>query len=124
LRPAQEIELPLASAQCEDQSKPTNQSLSMNDQISLIRQKCIAANPTDISKADNGRILRLADVLLAYSKEKFPEAEHIFTKEQGELLLKIYWDGVDDIIRRWDSRNDDLQGQPHESIELLYNLFK
>ena len=114
----------------------------MQSKITLIREKCIARNPPitlDIalgkfqeSRRFNagevaihyGRPIRLADVLLTFSKATFPKAENIVMKEVGDIRLTEYWEGLKDIVRRWDLLADDLEKQSEETINFLYELLR
>lgn len=101
--------------------------MTRDEQLNLIRSKCIAANP------DKGWVVaglegfnywknkplpvRLADVLLAVNYDHLaPLAE-----ERRERVKDLT---VAEIVSRWNLRQDDLTEQSDECILFLSNLLK
>lgn len=93
----------------------------MNDKLSLIREKCIAANPDKnwremavgefgVYKSDTP--CRLADVLLA-------------TRGEDEQGFRVRISASEPIIcKRWNLRADRLEDQSEKTINFLYELLK
>jgi hypothetical protein len=99
------------------------------EQLELIRDACIRANPEiekrriDYVDEDTGDdtwvqddTIRLADVLLAHSKTITPPTNsEEKSKIQNDVLNIIYW---------WNLRKDDINDQSDPCVAFVYQLLK
>lgn len=111
----------------------------MQDQINLIREKCIEANPSikeewigwfdEYGNLDHSektiRDIRLADVLLAITFHD--PIRYIAISAPGcwlEIKNGKYQNCQEDGMESWDLRKDSLESQSPKCIEFLANLLK
>jgi hypothetical protein len=102
--------------------------MERNDQLSLIRQKCIEALCAHGTRSEQSlytrgfdRPIRLADVLLAITKASPNNHNRVWLKSDGRFVLNENGNSLHNPAD-WNLRKDDLTEQSEECINFIYEL--